>query len=193
MGTRLGELALLFSLVCAATFLLSKVAPTITTPPVVLPLPSSNPYTRLIRQPPDEFISIPVASIRVRQIATTWHARRSGRRRHEGEDIFAPAGTPVNAATAGILIRMGGTKKGGNGVSVLGAGGRVYYYAHLAAFAKNLRVGSAVPKGTLLGYVGTSGNAAGTPAHLHFGVYDFTVAIDPQTLMQDAPSSRRLY
>jgi murein DD-endopeptidase MepM/ murein hydrolase activator NlpD len=88
---------------------------------------------------------------------------------------------------------MGVTKKGGNGVSVLGAGGRVYYYAHLAAFAKNLRVGSAVPKGTLLGYVGTSGNAAGTPAHLHFGVYDFTVAIDPLTLMQDAPSSRRLY
>jgi peptidoglycan LD-endopeptidase LytH len=62
---------------------------------------------------------------------------------------------------------------------VIGAGGRVYYYAHLDRYAENLKVGDAVTTETVIGYVGNSGNAKGTPPHLHFGVYTSTGAIDP--------------
>ena len=49
-------------------------------------------------------------------------------------------------------------------------GGLRYYYAHLERYADDLREGQEVTTDTLLGYVGTSGNAAGTPPHLHLGV-----------------------
>jgi murein DD-endopeptidase MepM/ murein hydrolase activator NlpD len=45
----------------------------------------------------------------------------------------------------------------------------VYYYAHLDRYADGLAEGLFVPQGTVIGYVGTSGNANGTP-HLHFAV-----------------------
>jgi murein DD-endopeptidase MepM/ murein hydrolase activator NlpD len=37
----------------------------------------------------------------------------------------------------------------------------------------------------VLGYVGTTGNAQGTPPHLHFGVYTFNGAINPLPLLTD--------
>lgn len=156
----------------------------VTEEPSAAPLLSSrNPTARLMLEPPDERIEMPLWSVRVRQVGDTWHSLRSGRRRHEGQDIFAPVGTPVYSATNGILIRMGDAGKGGNAVSVLGAAGRVYYYAHLFSFAEHLQVGGSVNPETVLGYVGKTGNAARTPAHLHFGVYTFTGAINPLPLM----------
>jgi peptidoglycan LD-endopeptidase LytH len=74
---------------------------------------------------------------------------------------------------------------------VLGAGGRVYYYAHLEAYAPGLAVGDPVTPATLLGYVGTSGNARGTPPHLHFGVYTLSGPVNPLPLLQDRPSEAR--
>ena len=64
----------------------------------------------------------------------------------------------------------------------IGAGGRVYYYAHLERFAEDLKRGDAVTTETILGYVGTSGNAKGTPPHLHFAVYTTGGAINPLEL-----------
>jgi murein DD-endopeptidase MepM/ murein hydrolase activator NlpD len=43
----------------------------------------------------------------------------------------------------------------------------VYYYAHLAAIAPGISPGAVVEVGTLLGWVGSTGNA--TSPHLHFG------------------------
>ncbi|HJS23180.1 MAG TPA: M23 family metallopeptidase, partial [Pyrinomonadaceae bacterium] len=70
-------------------------------------------------------------------------------------------------------------------VSVIGSGGRVYYYAHLDSYAKGIEVGDRVTTRTVLGYVGTTGNAQGTPPHLHFGVYTMTGAINPLPLLSD--------
>jgi peptidoglycan LD-endopeptidase LytH len=70
---------------------------------------------------------------------------------------------------------------------VLGAGGRVSYYAHLDAYAEGLKVGDVVTTGAVLGSVGTTGNARGTPPHLHFGVYAPGGAIDPLPLLTDRP------
>ncbi|HJX90088.1 MAG TPA: M23 family metallopeptidase, partial [Pyrinomonadaceae bacterium] len=63
--------------------------------------------------------------------------------------------------------------------------GRVYYYAHLNSYAPGLAKGDPVNTKTLLGYVGTTGNAQGTPPHLHFGIYTSDGAINPLPLLVD--------
>lgn len=139
---------------------------------------------RLLAEPPDLHLAMPLHHLALRQIADTWHAPRSGRRQHEGQDLFAPGGTPVYSATKGIVIRIGLAGIGGNAVSVMGAGGRVYYYAYLSGFGENLRVGEEVTPETVLGYVGNTGNARGTPPHLHFGVYSASGALNPLPLLR---------
>ena len=99
-------------------------------------------------------------------------------RKHEGIDIFAARGTPVHSATEGIVLRVGANRLGGRVVWVLGPGGQRHYYAHLDRFA-DISAGLQVRAGTVLGYVGTTGNAAGTPPHLHYGVYESGGPINP--------------
>ena len=91
------------------------------------------------------------------------------------------------SATEGYIVRIGENTLGGQTVSVLGAGGRVYYYAHLDAYAPNIATGEHVTTETTLGYVGATGNAAGTPPHLHFGVYAPGGALNPLPLLTDRP------
>lgn len=94
---------------------------------------------------------------------------RSGGRRHQGQDIFAAKGTPVISATSGKVVRVGTGGLGGKTVTIQGEDGNFYYYAHLDRHAK-IAPGDAIKAGTQVGTVGTSGNAAGTPPHLHFSV-----------------------
>jgi peptidoglycan LD-endopeptidase LytH len=145
---------------------------------------------RLSAQPPDARLLMPVAGAQVNRITDTWGAPRPGGRRHRGQDIFAPKGTAVRSATRGYVVRVGDNTLGGNVVLIAGAGGHRYYYAHLEAFAPNLRVGAPVSPETIIGFVGNTGNAARTPSHLHFGVYTVVGAINPLPLLQDrAPPS----
>ncbi|MDX2154802.1 MAG: M23 family metallopeptidase [Bryobacteraceae bacterium] len=138
-------------------------------------------YTR----PPDAVLRMPVEGVRVARVSNTWRAPRPGDRTHEGQDIFARRGTPVRSATAGVVLRIGENRLGGLTVTVLGAGGRLYYYAHLDAYAEGLQTGRAVTPQTVLGYVGNTGNARSTPPHLHFGVYARGAAINPLPLLED--------
>jgi murein DD-endopeptidase MepM/ murein hydrolase activator NlpD len=91
--------------------------------------------------------------------------------RHEGTDIFAPQGTPLLAVQRGVVARLGVAVLGGNKLWVVGADGTQYYYAHLSAFAEGIQDGSFVDPGQILGFVGTTGNARGTPAHVHFEIH----------------------
>ena len=141
----------------------------------------------LLARPPDTTILVPLAAMRTRSIADTWHAPRAPGRQHEGQDLFARRGTPVYSATSGIVARIGNAGIGGNAVSIIGAGGRVYYYAHLSRFGY-LRVGDEVTRDTVIGYVGNTGNAVSTPPHLHFGVYDRGRPINPLPLLVDRQS-----
>ena len=140
---------------------------------------------RLSMQEPDTKLAMPLADVSKRQIADTWHAPRGADRLHEGQDIFAPKGTPILSATRGFVYNIGENNLGGQTVSVIGAGGRVYYYAHLDAYAPGLQIGDRVNTRTVLGYVGTTGNAQGTPPHLHFGIYTSSGAINPLPLLSD--------
>ncbi|HEY2964089.1 MAG TPA: M23 family metallopeptidase [Pyrinomonadaceae bacterium] len=140
---------------------------------------------RLSMQEPDRKIAMPLEDVAKRQIADTWGAPRGTGRQHEGQDIFAPKGTPVLSATRGFVYNIGENNLGGQTVSVIGAGGRVYYYAHLDAYAPGLEVGDRVTTRTVLGFVGTTGNAQGTPPHLHFGIYTSSGAINPLPLLAD--------
>jgi murein DD-endopeptidase MepM/ murein hydrolase activator NlpD len=140
---------------------------------------------RLYMREPDSRLSMPLQDVLKRQIANTWHAPRGTDRVLEGQDIFAPKGTPIYSATSGYVYKVGENNLGGQTVSVIGDGGRVYYYAHLDSYARGIQVGDAVTRSTLLGYVGTTGNAQGTPPHLHFGVYTSSGAINPLPLLVD--------
>jgi murein DD-endopeptidase MepM/ murein hydrolase activator NlpD len=140
---------------------------------------------RFYEMQPDEQIQMPIRGVKIKQISDTWQAPRSGERFHQGQDIFARRGTLIYSATEGYVLRIGENALGGNVVSVLGKGGRVYYYAHLDEHAENLAIGDYVTPETILGTVGTTGNAQGTPPHLHFGVYTSTGAINPLSLLTE--------
>lgn len=86
---------------------------------------------------------------------------------HKGIDVFAPQGSKVVSAIPGVVIYQGHLGMGGNVVAVLGPKWRVHYYAHLAPADPSPRL---LSKGDKLGMVGTSGNAAGKPPHLHYSV-----------------------
>ena len=145
---------------------------------------------RLYTTEPDQKLAMPVQGVSRNQVADTWQAARDGDRRHEGQDIFASRGTPVLSATEGYIVNVGENRLGGQTVSVVGAGGRVYYYAHLDSYAPHIAAGDPVTTQTVLGYVGTTGNAAGTPPHLHFGVYATGSALNPLPLLSDRATEK---
>ncbi|CAN5250033.1 hypothetical protein BH20ACT24_BH20ACT24_04660 [soil metagenome] len=87
---------------------------------------------------------------------------RPGGRTHQGNDIFAPYGTPIRATFAGNAANAT-NETGGLAVNVFGAGGFTYN-AHMSSIGQ---LGS-VQAGDIIGYVGTSGNANGTSPHNHF-------------------------
>ena len=87
---------------------------------------------------------------------------------HRGIDIFAKEGTPVIAATSGVVVYAGGLRDGGNVVAILGPCWRVHYYAHLRA--SSVAGGQFVRQGAPIGTVGSTGNAVGKPPHLHYAL-----------------------
>lgn len=90
---------------------------------------------------------------------------------HEGTDIFAELGTPVLAASDGFIWKFRATLIGGNAIWLADGKGGYYYYGHLSAFARGLRTGLRVRAGQVIGYVGATGSAVGTPSHVHFEIH----------------------
>ena len=90
---------------------------------------------------------------------------------HHGNDVFAPLGAPVLAVTDGTLFLVGWNTIGGNRFWLRDLQGNEFYYAHLSAFTPLARAGAHVKAGDVIGFVGATGDAAGTPTHLHFEVH----------------------
>jgi len=100
-----------------------------------------------------------------------WGAPRQYTGQHEGNDIFAPTGTPILAVTDGRVFRVGTKHVPGNRLWLRSKAGDTYFYAHLSAFADHTRNGLDVKAGDVLGFVGSTGSAEKTPPHLHFQVH----------------------
>jgi peptidoglycan LD-endopeptidase LytH len=138
----------------------------------------------LSRMPPPTALPVPVEGVAARRIADTFGAPRGRDRTHAGVDIFAKRGTPIRSAAPGVVVAVRDRGLGGRQVWVVGPARERYYYAHLEDWRAGLQEGEVVAEGDLLGYVGTSGNAAGTPPHLHWGIYGADGAYDPLPLLK---------
>jgi murein DD-endopeptidase MepM/ murein hydrolase activator NlpD len=90
---------------------------------------------------------------------------------HHGADIFAPLGAPVLAVAAGTLFSIGWNDIGGYRVWLRDRDGNEFYYAHLSAFSTLAEDGAQVKAGDVIGFVGATGDAEGTPFHLHFEIH----------------------
>lgn len=95
----------------------------------------------------------------------TWLAPRQGHR-HQGADIMAPMGAEVLAPVSGTVEHRS-NPVGGLSYHMWGDDGSYYYGTHLSAYGNS----GWVPAGTVIGYVGNTGNAASTPPHLHFEIH----------------------
>ena len=95
----------------------------------------------------------------------SWGFPRSGGRRHKGVDIIANMGTPLVAPVSGT-VKHRGNRVGGLSYHLEGDDGNYYYGTHLSSYGQS----GYVTAGTVIGYVGDSGNAAGIP-HLHFEIH----------------------
>lgn len=119
-------------------------------------------------------LMVPVEGVAVDRLQNTFDAARNGGRVHNAIDIPAPRGTAVLAADSGSILRIGYNTLGGLTIYQIDPEKRfVYYYAHLDRYAATLRDGGTVSRGDVIGYVGSTGNAAAGPPHLHFQVLLF--------------------
>jgi murein DD-endopeptidase MepM/ murein hydrolase activator NlpD len=103
-------------------------------------------------------------------------------RGHMGTDYAAPVGTPVWAAASGTIVKRGPQGGAGNIVILKHDDGQTTtQYMHLSKYASGQKVGDHVAVKTVIGYVGMTGLATGP--HLHFGVIQNGVHVDPQKLV----------
>jgi murein DD-endopeptidase MepM/ murein hydrolase activator NlpD len=109
---------------------------------------------------------------------------------HHGDDIFAPLGAPILAVAAGTVFSVGWNDVGGNRLWLRDGQGNLFYYAHLSAFTPLAVNGNKVNAGDVLGFVGNTGDAQGTPTHLHFEIHPvgliglgYDGAVDPTSYL----------
>ncbi|MEM8514574.1 murein DD-endopeptidase MepM/ murein hydrolase activator NlpD [Massilia sp. MP_M2] len=137
---------------------------------------------------------VPVQGIKSAQLTDTFYQPRGEQRQHEALDIMAPTGTPVVAVADGKVAKLFQSKPGGLTVYQFDPTEQfAYYYAHLDRYADGIAEGMDVKRGTVIGYVGVSGNADPNAPHLHFAVVALTAEkqwwkgtpLNPFPLMSD--------
>jgi murein DD-endopeptidase MepM/ murein hydrolase activator NlpD len=142
----------------------------------------------------------PIARYHIKRVGESVLADRNGHGRpHKGIDLFADAGTPVLASSAGEVLRVvdgrhsgrEAQRRAGLFIDVRGQDTRVYRYLHLGEVS--VKPGASVHSGTVLGAVAaahTSGLASAP--HVHFEVRqgdydpkrrDYGAPVDPLRLL----------
>ncbi len=160
-------------------------------PPAPAPNATAAPGTALL---------LPVRGILPTQLHDTFaESRGGGTRPHEALDIMAARGTPVLAAVDGTVEKLFESVAGGLTIYEFDrARERAYYYAHLDRYADGLAEGQSLRRGDVIGYVGSTGNAAEDAPHLHFAIFVLGpekhwwqgTAIDPYPLLAPAAAPR---
>ena len=191
-GRRVTGVRPLASAITAATLLLilAACAPIFPPPAPASPFPETpaeSPAPTGMVEPLDAYgeadiarlreggLLVPVRGAVLNKIEDSFDAPRDGGRRHDSVDILAPRGTAVLAAIDGTVLRVGTNALGGNVIWMGDDDQRfVLYYAHLDRYARGIKQGDRVVRGTVLGYVGTTGNSPPDIPHLHFQLMRIT-------------------
>ncbi|MEN8234451.1 MAG: peptidoglycan DD-metalloendopeptidase family protein [Actinomycetota bacterium] len=108
----------------------------------------------------------------------SWGFPRSGGRTHKGVDMFNKRDTPLIAVVDG-RVKFSSNSLGGLSTHLYADDGTVYYYAHLERHPTNISSGQRVSAGTVVGFLGNSGNARYTSPHLHFEIRPGGRAVNP--------------
>lgn len=115
----------------------------------------------------------------------SWGFPRSGGRTHKGVDMFNARNTELLAVVDG-RIKFSSNSLGGRSTHLYADNGVVYYYTHLEAYPSDITSGQRVAKGTVVGYLGNSGNARYTSPHLHFEIRPNGKAVNPYPTVRSA-------
>lgn len=94
---------------------------------------------------------------------------------HQGMDLAAPLGTPIKAATSGIIMFAGWFSTYGNYIIIAHGNSFVTCYGHLSKYY--VIPGQRVVKGEIIGAVGTTGQSTGP--HLHYEMWVNGKSINP--------------
>ena len=101
-------------------------------------------------------------------------------RAHKGVDFRAPTGTPIPSAGAGRVVARGFNRGHGNFIRIRHNGSFETLYAHMSKFAKNVKVGTTVKQGQIIGYSGSTGLSTGP--HLHYEIIKDGKHVNPMTV-----------
>ncbi len=128
-------------------------------------------------------VSVPIPvlfGVELGNLSSDFGDARSNGRTHIGNDIMAVKGTPIVSPTPAVVLRTGVGSGEGIYVYTANPGGETFVYMHLDKLGEGITSGTILEKGSLIGYVGNTGNASGGAAHLHFEIHDSNgTPIDP--------------
>jgi murein DD-endopeptidase MepM/ murein hydrolase activator NlpD len=118
-------------------------------------------------------LRVPIDNADVERLKGMFGESRGGSPPHEAVDILAPRDTPIYAVDDGTIAKLFMSQAGGLTIYQFDPDQRFcYYYAHLERYATGLVDGQRVTRGEVIGFVGTSGNAAANTPHLHFAIFE---------------------
>jgi murein DD-endopeptidase MepM/ murein hydrolase activator NlpD len=139
--------------------------------------------------PTKSLLRYPVQFTRISSVFThaRFHPVLKVSRPHNGVDFAAPIGTPVRTVGDGVVVFAGYNRSGGNMVKIAHDSRYTTEYMHLSKIAANLKTGSKVTRGSIIGALGNTGLSSGP--HLHFGLFDRGKYVDPMKakIIQSAP------
>jgi murein DD-endopeptidase MepM/ murein hydrolase activator NlpD len=139
--------------------------------------------------PTKAFLRYPVQFTRISSVFShaRFHPVLQISRPHNGVDFAAPIGTPVRTVGDGVVLFAGWNKSGGNMIKIAHDSRYTTEYMHLSKISSNVRKGSRVTRGSVIGALGNTGLSSGP--HLHFGLFDKGKYVDPMKakVIQSAP------
>jgi hypothetical protein len=156
-------------------------------PPVIAPPVAENTVTQHQRGPVTFVHPLPGARI---SASFARYIVKSRNRQHHGVDFAAPSGTPVFAASAGVVLSADNSSLSeafGNAVLIEHGDQLTSLSAHLSRL--DVQLGQWVEAGQQIGLVGQTGRATGP--HLHFELWRGSVPQDPIALLPLSPQERK--